>query len=61
MTRKDFMNYAETQIDPAFMKLKTTVFNLLDKAYAEGIRDADTEAVVQIVKDALTKTSKDSE
>ena len=48
MTREEFMQHAEQEIDLAFRGQKNRMMNLVEQAWAEGKRNAELESVEQI-------------
>ena len=57
MTREEFMKHAEAEIDQAFRGHKNRMMNLVEQAWAEGKRNAEADAVISVVKDALESIS----
>lgn len=58
MTREEFMILVEPEIDSAFQKLRNRMMNLVQQAWAEGKRSAETEQVAEIVKGAVAEIQK---
>lgn len=55
MTREEFMEHAEQEIDAVLRTNKNRLMNLVMQAWAEGKKNAEINGVVTIVKDALEK------
>lgn len=53
MTRDEFMERARREIDQAFAGQKKRLMNLVQKAWAEGKRAAETDAVAQVIDDVM--------
>lgn len=58
MTREEFMKLAEQEIDKAFQGQRNRMMNLVQQAWAEGKRNAETEQVAEIVKGAVAEIQK---
>lgn len=56
MTREEFMKHAEEEIDLAFSGRRNRLKNLVEQAWAEGKRNAETEGISAIVQEAITRT-----
>ena len=56
MAREDFMRYAEMEIDNCLVHQKNRIMNVVQKAWAEGKRNAEIEGITEIVKAALEQT-----
>ena len=50
MTRDEFMERARREIDQAFAGQKNRMMNLVQQAWAEGKRAAETDAVARVMK-----------
>ena len=55
MTRDEFMAKAREEIDRAFMGHRNRMMNLVEQAWAEGKRNAELDAVTDIVRQALDR------
>ena len=58
MTREEFMKHAQEEIENAFRGQRNRMMNLVEQAWAEGKRNAETEQINEIGKelaDSLTK------
>ena len=53
MTRNEFMERARREIDQAFAGQKDRMMDLVQQAWAEGKRAAETDAVVQVIDDVM--------
>ena len=53
MTRDEFMERARREIDKAFSGQKNRMMNLVQQAWAEGKRAAETDAVGQVIDDVM--------
>ena len=58
MTREEFMKLAEQEIDKAFQGQRNRMMNLVQQAWAEGKRNAETEQVSEIVRGAVAEIQK---
>lgn len=58
MTREEFMKLAEQEIDKAFQWQRNRMMNLVQQAWAEGKRNAETEQVTEIVRGAVAEIQK---
>lgn len=58
MTRDEFIEYAKGEILAALTTQQSRIMNLIEQAWAEGKKNADTDAVVEIVKDAISRAEK---
>lgn len=58
MTREEFMKLAEQEIDKAFQGQRNRMMNLVQQAWAEGKRNAETEQVTEIVRGAVAEIQK---
>lgn len=58
MTREEFMKFAEQEIDKAFQGQRNRMMNLVQQAWAEGKRNAETEQVTEIVRGAVAEIQK---
>lgn len=58
MTREEFMKFAEQEIDKAFQGQRNRMMNLVQQAWAEGKRNAETEQIAEIVKGAVAEIQK---
>ena len=58
MTRDEFMEYAKGEILAALTTQQSRIMNLIEQAWAEGKKNADTDAVVEIVRDAISRAEK---
>ena len=48
MTRDEFMRYAQAEVENAFRGQRNRMMNLVEQAWAEGKRNAETERVNEI-------------
>ena len=55
MTREEFMEKAKTDIDSAFRGQRNRMMNLVEQAWAEGKRNAEVDALTEVVRQALEK------
>lgn len=55
MKREEFMKEAEREINDCFSRQRNRLMALVQRAWAEGKRNAEVDGVVNIVKDALDK------
>lgn len=53
MTRDEFMNIAENEIDHILVTYKNRMMNLVQRAWAEGKRNAETEELESVVREVL--------
>lgn len=53
MTRDEMMKYAREQVDEAFSGKRNRMMNLVEQAWAEGKRNAETEAAREMIGQAL--------
>ena len=53
MTREEFMAHAREEIDRAFAGQRNRMMNLVEQAWAEGKRNAESEAMTEAVREAL--------
>jgi len=58
MTRNEFMAYAEIEIDRILNNNKNRLMDLVCRAWAEGKRNAEIDALTETVKAALEKMEK---
>ena len=58
MTREEFMTHAKREIDAAFNGNRNRLMNLVEQAWAEGKRNAETDSVMEIVREALRRMEK---
>lgn len=58
MTRDEFMKHAAEEIDAVFRAQKNRMMNLVEQAWAEGKRNAETEQVTEIVRGAVAEIQK---
>lgn len=58
MTRDEFMKHAAEEIDEALRRQKNRMMNLVEQAWAEGKRNAETEQVTEIVRGAVAEIQK---
>lgn len=52
---EEFMKRASDKIDAAVLTQKSTLLNLVSKAYDEGKRNAETDRIAALVADALDR------
>lgn len=55
------MNHAKEEIDRAFAGQRNRMMNLVERAWAEGKRNAESEAMVEAVRDALKPILRDTQ
>ena len=55
VTREDFMREAEREINDCFSRQRNRLMNIVQRAWAEGKRNAEIDGVTRIVRDALNK------
>lgn len=55
MTRDEFMTEAKAEIGAVANAYTNRIMNLIERAYAVGKRNAEIEAVTEIVKTALNR------
>ena len=55
MTRDEFMEEAQKEIDQVFHTPKARLMNLVMKAWAEGKKNAEVSSIEDIVKEAIEK------
>ena len=48
MTRDEFMKHAQEEVDAAFRGQRNRMMNLVEQAWAEGKKNAETERVTEI-------------
>ena len=58
MTRAEFMDYAEREIEAIIIQQKNRLMNLVARAWAEGKRNAEIDALTETVKAALERMEK---
>ena len=58
MTREEFMKHAEKEIDQAFRGQKNRMMNLVEQAWAEGKRNAETDQVKEIGNELIESLKK---
>lgn len=57
MTREEYMSYAKSEIDSALTTTKNRLMNVVERAWAEGKKNAETDGVMEIVKEAIAKAT----
>ena len=57
MTRDEFMAIAEKEVEKIFESNKNGMMNLVARAWAEGKRNAETEELSRIVKEAIDRAT----
>ena len=55
MTREEFMTVAEGEIAAIMASQKNRLMNIISRAWAEGKRNAESEELAKIVKDAIDR------
>lgn len=55
MTRNEFLEWARDELEQATRTYAHRVMNVVERAYAEGKRNAETDSIIGIVTDALKK------
>lgn len=55
MTRDEFMEEAQKEIDQVLLTHKNRLMNLVMKAWAEGKKNAEVSGIEDIVKEAIDK------
>lgn len=58
MTRNDFMAYAEREIDAVINTHKNRLMDVVMRAWAEGKKSAEIDALTETVKQALERMEK---
>ena len=58
MTREDFMEYARREVDNAFRGQKNRMMNLVEQAWSEGKRNAETDHMDEIAADILEQVKR---
>lgn len=53
MTREEFMAHAREEIDRAFSNQRNRMMNLVGQAWAEGKRNAEIDAMVDVIHQAM--------
>lgn len=53
MTREEFIRRAQGEVNEAMNSFRNRMWNLIEQAWAEGKRNAETEAVTKIVESAI--------
>lgn len=53
MTREEFIRRAQGEVNEATNAYRNRMWNLIEQAWAEGKRNAETEAVTKIVESAV--------
>lgn len=53
MTREEFIRRAQGEVNEATNSYRNRMWNLIEQAWAEGKRNAETEAVTKIVESAI--------
>ena len=56
MTRDEFMSIAKVEVDNIIIRDRNRIMNLVERAWAEGKRNAEIEGISEIVKAALEQT-----
>lgn len=55
MTREEFMSHARAEVGKAFEGTRNRIMNLVEQAWAEGKRNAETEQITSIIGEALDR------
>ena len=55
MTRDEFMTYAEREIDAVLKTHKNRILDVVYRAWAEGKKSAEIDALTETVKEALER------
>ena len=55
MTRDEFMTYAEHEIDAVLKTHKNRILDVVYRAWAEGKKSAEIDALTETVKEALER------
>lgn len=58
MTREEFMREAEREINDCWSRQRNRLMNLVQRAWAEGKRNAEINGVTQIILDAVNQLQK---
>ena len=58
MTRDEFMTYAEREIDAELKTRKNRLMNIVMRAWAEGKKSAEIDALTETVRQALERMEK---
>ncbi len=56
MTCEEFIRIAQDEINEVTNAYRNRIWNLIERAWAEGKRNAETEAVTKIVESAVKDT-----
>lgn len=59
MTRDEFMAYAEREIDAVLKTHKNRILDVVYRAWAEGKKAAEIDALTETVKQALERMEKE--
>ena len=58
MTREEFMRHAAGEIDMVFRGQRNRMMNLVEQAWAEGKRNAETESITNVILGAVRMLQK---
>ena len=58
MTRDEFMTYAEKEIDAVLKTHKNRILDVVYRAWAEGKKSAEIDALTETVRQALERMEK---
>lgn len=58
MTRDEFMGIAEAEITAIMASQKNRIMNVIERAWAEGKKNAESDAVFNLVKEAIERAEK---
>lgn len=61
MTRDEFMEEAQKEIDQVLLTHKNRLMNLVMKAWAEGKKNAEVSGIEDIIKEAIEKIHQQTE
>lgn len=53
MTRDEFMKVAQNEIDQIFLSGKNRMMNLVERAWAEGKKNAEVDNLKEVLEQAL--------
>ncbi len=58
MTREEFMQDADHELNDTLRKVRNRMMNLIERAYAEGQKNAGADQVLEVVREALSRMQK---
>ena len=59
MTRENLMEYARTEIRSALKNAENRLMNVVERAWAEGNRNAEINEIVSLLNEALERKHED--